>query len=236
MDNREIKDLAVVLKSVDCGEADRMVTLLTSSNGKITAKMRGVKKAKAKLAYASFPLNLGEYILVKRGRNYTVINCSFVDNFSSLSADLNLFYAASGILEAAGHLAREGSNSYELFLLVIKNLKILAYNKNANIIKVLSKFLVDILDIAGFKIGADNVEKNKNLTYFDFQMGHLIAERKDECIELEGCAGECLCNLVNCSADEIDYECLSSKTILKLLVLFFEDKVDEELTIIKKFI
>lgn len=235
MDEREIKDMAVVLKSADYGEADRLITLLTSEHGKITAKIRGVKRAKAKLAYASFPLNLGEYIMVKRGKNYTVINCSYVDNFASLSADLNLFYAGSGVLEAAGYLARENSNSYELFMLVIKTLKKLAYEKEVNIIATLSKFIVDLLEIAGFKLSAQNDAKDKYLTYFDFQMGRLSGERRDEFIELENEDGIILSNIINLSAEELVDEC-ASKTVLKLLVLFFEDKVDEELTIIKKFI
>ena len=35
MEEREIKDQAIVLKNEDTGEADRFITLLTSNYGKI---------------------------------------------------------------------------------------------------------------------------------------------------------------------------------------------------------
>ena len=101
MDERELKTQAIVIKSQDSGDADRLITLLTVDHGKIAAKIKGVKKPRAKLAYASFPFNFGEYILVRTGRSYTVTNCSFVDNFQSLTYDLNNYYAGSAILEIA---------------------------------------------------------------------------------------------------------------------------------------
>ena len=129
MEKREIKTKAIVLKNEDAGEADRMVTLLTLDEGRIRAKMRGVKKAKAKLAYASFPFNFGEYILVKTGKSHTVINCSYIDNFQGLTCDLNRYYAGAGMLEVADSLSRESSDSYILTLTVIKFLKELCYNE-----------------------------------------------------------------------------------------------------------
>ena len=62
MEKREIKTKAIVLQSEDSGDADRIITLLTLDEGKVRAKIRGVKRNKAKLAYASFPFNFGEYI------------------------------------------------------------------------------------------------------------------------------------------------------------------------------
>lgn len=235
-EEREIKDLGIVLKSIDSGEADRLVTILTSTHGKITAKMRGVKKAKAKLAFASFPLNLGEYIFVKRGRNYTVINCSYIDNFASLTADLNLFYAANGILEGTNHLARDGYNSYELFMVVLKSLKVLAYTKEVNILKVLAKTIVEFLKISGFNISVDNLNLEAAGCYFDFERGMLCKIKRDEIIELSKEDGEVLQTLIEQDFDSIDYSQKCSKTILKLLVLFFENKTDEELKIIKQFL
>ena len=235
-EEREIKDIGIVLKSIDSGEADRLVTILTSSHGKITAKMRGVKKAKAKLSYASFPLNLGEYIFVRRGRNYTVINCSYIDNFASLTADLNLFYAASGALEGANLLAREGYNSYELFMTLLKSLKVLAYTKDVNIITLLSKTIIEYLKISGFNLSIDNISGDAQGCYFDFEMGMLCKVRRDEIIELGAEDSETLYSLIQKEFDEVDFCDKTTKTILKLLVLFFENKTDEELKIIKQFL
>ena len=128
MEEREIKTNGIVLNSEDSGDADRIITLLTLDHGKIKAKMKGVKRAKAKLAYASFPFNFGEYMLIRTGRSYTVTNCSFVDNFQSLTYDLNKYYAGAGILEVGNFLSRAGEPAGDTFILILKCLKNLTYN------------------------------------------------------------------------------------------------------------
>ena len=228
MEKREIKTKAVVIASEDSGEADRIITLLTLDAGKIKAKIRGVKKNKAKLAYASLPFNFGDYILVQTGRSYTVINCSYIDNFQGLTTDLNRYYAGAGIIEIAGALSREGGDTYELAMIVIKSLKELCYNENLNIFTALSKFLVETLSHAGFKLSCE-----RNARYFDFELGRLKCDSIGEVVELDEEDASALRELLN-TYDEA--KASVSKTLLKLLILFFENKVDEEIKILKKFI
>ena len=229
MEEREIKEKAIVIKNEDSGEADRIITLLTLEHGKIRAKMKGVKKSKAKLAYASFPFNFGEYLLIKSGRNYTVTNCSYIDNFSGLTYDLNKYYAGAGVLEIAEKLSRESSDTYELFVAVLNALKSLCYDENVNIFTILSKYLVEVLEISGFKL---NVEE-KSGRYFDFVLGKLTSRQSEDVVLLDDVDSDALKHLI---LNEISSDEVVSKTILKLLILFFENKVDEELTILKKFI
>lgn len=231
---REIKTDAVVLESEDSGEADRIVTLLTLSNGKIKAKMKGVKRAKAKLSYASFPFNFGEYMLVQTGRSFTVTNCSYIDNFSALTYDLNRYYAGAGVLEIANHQSKEGDDAVQLFLLLVKTLKALNYNEDANIFAVLSKFLVEILEISGFKL--TSLQNQDNGKFFDFSIGRLSGQVSEEMIELQEDDATILDNLINTDFEEYDQSLKVSKTVLKLLILFYENKVDEEIKILKKFI
>ena len=236
MEEREIKDQALVLKSEDSGEADRFITLLTSNYGKIKAKIRGVKKPKAKLAYASFPFNFGEYLLVRTGRSFTVTNCSYIDNFQSLTYDLNKYYAGAGMLEIADSLSRDGEPATEVLITLLKSLKLLTYNEDVNIFAVLSKFLVEVLKFSGFKLGVKLDADKTCLTYFDFSLGKLSDEQTAECVLIPEVDREELKKIIESSIDNYDYSGKVSKTILKLLVLFFENKVDEEIKIIKKFI
>lgn len=235
MEEREIKEQAVVLKNEDCGEADRMVTLLTLSHGKIRAKMKGVKKPRAKLAYASFPFNFGEYLLVKRGRSYTVTNCGYVDNFSQLSLDLNRYYAGAGMLEVSDSLTREGGETHPLFMAVLRGLKLLCYDEEANIFSVLAKFLVEAVEYGGFSLGVDKTFQAGD-KYFDFSLGKLTDVLDEDVVELVPSDSSQLKYLIETDARDFDYKRPTSKTIVKLLILFFENKVDEELKIFKKFV
>jgi DNA repair protein RecO (recombination protein O) len=63
----EIKSNAIVLKSIDYNENDRLLTLFTAEKVKLTAGIRGVRKKGAKLTFASQPFCFAEYILVQKG-------------------------------------------------------------------------------------------------------------------------------------------------------------------------
>ena len=54
----EFKADALLLRAVDYGENDRMVTLLTAERGKIAASLKGVRKAGARLRFAAQPFVL----------------------------------------------------------------------------------------------------------------------------------------------------------------------------------
>ena len=91
----EIKVNALMLRAVDYNENDKILTFLCAEQGKISAGIKGVKKAGAKLKFASQPFCFAEYVLSKRGERYTVINCSETESFYDLRTDVMKFYAAS---------------------------------------------------------------------------------------------------------------------------------------------
>ena len=99
---------ALMLRAVDYNENDKILTLLSAERGKISAGIRGVKKAAARLKFAAQPFCFAEYVLAVRGGKYTVINASENESFYDLRTDVNKFYAASAVSEAAMALTYEG--------------------------------------------------------------------------------------------------------------------------------
>ena len=61
----EVKTDAVVLQTLDYKDDDKLLTLFSPSLGKITAGIRGVKKPKARLAFAAQPFAFCEYVLAE---------------------------------------------------------------------------------------------------------------------------------------------------------------------------
>ena len=72
----DIKVNALMLRAVDYNENDKILTLLTAEKGKISAGIKGVKKAAAKLKFAAQPFCFAEYVLSSRGDKHTVINAT----------------------------------------------------------------------------------------------------------------------------------------------------------------
>ena len=150
----EIKTQAIVLKATDFKESGKFLTLFSLENGIMHAKIQGVSKPKAKLAFSALPFCFGEYIIVKRN-GYTVINCSAIDSFYDITKNFDRFVAGESMLEIVNFVGRENEPNPELFILLLKALKMLAYSKSAPL-AVLIKFMILALSNAGYGLKLEN--------------------------------------------------------------------------------
>lgn len=145
MDN--VKVNAVVLRTVDYLENDKILTLLTAERGRITAGIKGVKKAGAKLKFAAQPFCFAEYILAERGGRYTVTQASECESFYSIRTDVNKYYAACAVCETAIALTAEGDPDEEFFSFVVHALIDMTTGDEA---LALISFLLNALKLSGY--------------------------------------------------------------------------------------
>ncbi len=170
----ETKVNAVVLRTADYKENDKILTLLTAEAGKLTAGIKGVKKSGAKLKFAAQPFCFAEYVLTERGGRYTVTNASETESFYDLRTDINKFYAASAAAEAVSALTYEGDNCSRLFYAFVKLLSELCEGGES---AALIKFLTFALKLSGYGLALDNCGEcgasllNEDKLRFDFDSG-----------------------------------------------------------------
>ena len=81
----EIKVRGIVIKATDYKDSDKLVTIFSAELGLIKARARGVKKAKAKLAFAVQPFAFIEFLLTEKGGFYTIINATSIDQFFNVT-------------------------------------------------------------------------------------------------------------------------------------------------------
>ena len=163
MDN--VKVNALMLRAVDYHENDKILTLLTAERGKLTAGIKGVKKAGAKLKFAAQPFCFAEYILAERGGRYTVIQASECESFYELRTDICKFYAACAVCEAAIALTYEGDESEEIFSDCVRTLSSMCGGDEG---LTLIAFLLSVLRKSGYGISLENCPVcGKSLTEAD---------------------------------------------------------------------
>ncbi|MCD8372778.1 MAG: DNA repair protein RecO, partial [Clostridia bacterium] len=170
----EIKVNALMIRAADYGENDKILTLFSAERGKISAGIKGVKKAGAKLKFAAQPFCFAEYILSQKGGRYTVINASESESFYDLRCDINKFYAASALCEAVNALTFEEDAAVELFSLCVKTLSDMCTGDEG---LALVSFLIKSLALSGYGFslsgcgvcGADLSGRDK--LRFDFNSG-----------------------------------------------------------------
>ena len=122
----EVKTDAIVLKTVDYKDNDKILTLFSPSLGRITAGAKGVKKPKAKLSFSAQPFCFAEYILAEKGGRYTVTGAYLHESFFSLRCDIVRFYAACAMAEVCLTVLYENEKHEGLFIALIEGLKALS--------------------------------------------------------------------------------------------------------------
>lgn len=176
----EIKINAINLKSVDYKDNDKMLTLYSPEKGIVGAGIRGVKKAGAKLAFAAQPFCFAEYVLNVNGERMTITGATEIESFYDLRKNLGSYYGACCISEFLLKCADE-SGDERLFFLSLDAIKTLNFGKE-NAKKIVGKYLVDSLDVLGYKLTLGrclNCKKEDfggEYSYFDFEKGEIYCE------------------------------------------------------------
>jgi|CXWL01.1.fsa_nt_gi DNA repair protein RecO (recombination protein O) len=141
---------AVVLSTVDYGEADRVVTLLTRSRGRITAFAAGARKSKRRFAGALEPgTYLNVQLVERQGDTMRLDGADIRESFYAVRDDLARISRALYCLELARELCRDHEPHPELFDHLLRYLEKLS--KNAAGPTSLIKFELDALEVAGFR-------------------------------------------------------------------------------------
>ncbi len=226
----EVKTDAVVLRAVDYQENDKILTLFSPALGRITAGAKGVKKPKAKLAFAAQPFCFAEYVLAERGGRYTVTGAYLHESFFSLRYDIVRFYAACAMVEACLTVLYERESHEGLFIALIEGLKDLSLAEE-DPAEALISFLLVALRESGYPLSLDYAEEVDgdigDKLWFDFADGKFAPFER--CERGERASPSTYHALRKCAGLSYDEECLSGgkKRALRLLKAFLAEKTEE---------
>jgi len=145
------RDDAIVLRTQKLGEADRIITLLTRSHGKVRAVGKGVRKTSSR-----FGSRLEPFMLID-AQLYTGRNLDIVTQVETLGAfgreicdDYGLYTAGTAMLETAERLVEaENEPAVQQFLLLTGAVRALAERTHAPGL-VLDAYLLRALAVAGW--------------------------------------------------------------------------------------
>lgn len=115
----------MVLSAMPVGEYDKRIVLLTASQGRLSAFVRGARRPSSTLLAASRPFATGDFTLYPGRDSYTVQSASVREYFAGLSQDAVGMAYGCYFMEAAGFYSEENVQSKELLNLLYLSLKAL---------------------------------------------------------------------------------------------------------------
>lgn len=178
----------IILNKRDIGETDRIYSIYTLEQGKISAIARGVRKAKAKLAGHLENFYLVDFTVMKN-RGLGNISSSIVENnFFNLHQDLESLKEVFEVIKIFTHLINDEEKDDKVFALMLEYLESMdVVNKKHNDLNVFKikknlitqGFLFKLLDLAGYRVETNKCVKchnkfSKSKNFFNYNLGGII--------------------------------------------------------------
>lgn len=177
---------AVIISSKDYKEKDKLLTLFTLEQGKMTAFMRGVRGEKAKLKAAKEVFSFGEFIIENTKGLNIVTQVEVIDSFFGLTKDLDKFYEGCAILDIVNKVSSQESDP-ALFIELLKCLKALCYSQ-VNKYYCIDKFLIKVFENIGYSFITNKCSSCKitlsGKKYFNIDIGEFVCAgcKTDTCL------------------------------------------------------
>lgn len=169
----------ITISSIDHGESDKFITILTAERGLIFVLARGVKKNKAKLKYATEPFCFGDFELIEKRGRYILTGCEMNELFYDLREDIEKYYLASGIVEIIKRIAPEGQESIRELVFLVNALKRISLCKK-KLFALAIKLTFEVISLTGYGIVdfsciecGSRIERK---VFFDYSEGGFLCE------------------------------------------------------------
>ena len=149
---RLYKTEAIVLRTMDLGEADRVLTVLTPRLGKLKVIAKGVRRPKSRIGGGLQPFSDVQLVLAV-GRTWDVVTtASLEDPHLGLRNDLLSTAAAWYVVELADRFCEGAADSHEAFTLLAQALAGLDAPSEEVTREVVARwFELHLLDAMGFR-------------------------------------------------------------------------------------
>jgi DNA repair protein RecO (recombination protein O) len=144
------KSLALILKTQDYGEADRLVVFLTPAEGRVTALAKHARKSKRRFMNCLEPFSLVQLVYTEKPNHELarLESGELLEAFPELRRDLSPLAVAACLTETAAEIVGAIDNLPELFEALKNSLAQLAAGLPT--LSLFLSYLIRLLGLAGF--------------------------------------------------------------------------------------
>ncbi|NDJ35089.1 MAG: DNA repair protein RecO [Chloroflexi bacterium] len=147
--DRVFRTEGIVLRRMDLGETDRILTLYTPYHGKIRVVGKGVRRPTSRLA-GHLELFMRSDMLISKGRTLDVITqAEMIDGYLPLRESLGGVTYASHIAELVDGFTQDNDENRDIYLLLAAGLAWMSSTENWQ--RTARYFEIRLLDLVGYR-------------------------------------------------------------------------------------
>lgn len=167
----------IVIKEVNTGEADKIITVLTAEEGKISVAAKNARRPKNSLSAGTQLLCYSDFMLFKGKELYNVSCCEVIEPNYEIRNDIIKLTYCSHIVELISDNVQEGEPSLEILRLLLNTLYVISKtDRPLNLItRVFELRLMALLGYEPHVKGCTNCGKTEaEQMYFDLENSGLV--------------------------------------------------------------
>lgn len=162
------KTRAVVIKTQDIKESDKLVWLYSEKLGKISTIARGAKKSRSNLFTTTLQFCYGDYVVYKGKSLYTINESVIIDSFQDLLKDLDILTYASYFCELIDICMQDEESNRELFRHLVTAFYLIK-NKAVDLETLARAYEIKVLEATGYGLNLESCSIcKKKLNYCNY--------------------------------------------------------------------
>lgn len=146
----------IILRTVDFGETDRYLSVLSPDIGMVEVLAKNARKAKRALLRSSEVFTLGTFILFEKSGNYRLNTISLIEGFAGLRNDIERLTCAAHLAEVFVDIGRGEVEAGELYRLAVYALYALARSDGPEPFDIVRAAETRALALAGYRFHLDH--------------------------------------------------------------------------------
>lgn len=145
-----IKTRGIVIRQSDVGDADKVLTVLTQTQGKVSVWAKGARRQRSRLMASSQIFCVSEMVLYKGKSSWQLNSGEVVESFFNLRKDLERLTYATYILQLVNDVLQEEEKSSQTMRLLLNTLHFIA-NTDRNPKLMTRIFELRLMALQGYK-------------------------------------------------------------------------------------
>ncbi|MCX8130260.1 MAG: DNA repair protein RecO [Clostridia bacterium] len=121
-----VKTKGIILKEINTGEADKIVTIFSRSHGKLTGSAKGARRPKNKFAAATQFLCYCDFVLYKGKDMYSISSADIIEPFYEIRNDVFKLTYSAHMVDLVNDVIQENQPAAKVLQLFLNTLHMLA--------------------------------------------------------------------------------------------------------------
>lgn len=169
----QIVTTGLVVRTIDIGEADKLLTILTPEHGKLTVSAKGVRSLKSHRMHMSQLFCYCEFVLSKKGDKIYMREAMLIEDFYTICHDLSALSLAQYFMDVVSTVTITGEDQSEILRLALNCLYLIAFKKKP-LMLIKAVFELRLACLLGYRPSltvCDSCAKKVKSSIFDIDGG-----------------------------------------------------------------